>query len=74
MNKLYKYTFIKDLLRCPYAPLEPGYEYWSRQDDARLANLSHEREHIKLIAKTYSNHENRDIRQMAAFIDWFLED
>lgn len=66
--------FIADINRCPYHWREPEYKAWTKHEEARLQDLSDNRVKLKRVAQTYFSHEDRNVRNMAIFIDFFLKD
>lgn len=70
----FDHIFIRDIKRCPYAPHEYGYETWTRADNQRLKELSDLRCQLRKTAQAYLSHKEREVRDMAIFICWLLEE
>ena len=68
-----KHILIRDMRRCPFLPGDSGYDRWTKDDDERLAQLSRTREELRIEAKRYLWSEDKTVRDMAIFIDWFFQ-
>ncbi len=63
-----RYTLIRDLERCPYTPIDSGYDDWIKKDDTRLRKLNEARHNLYIMSMHYLQHEDPVIRGMAIFI------
>jgi hypothetical protein len=66
-----KYLLIRDIESCPYVPKDYQYKEWNKKDIERCQILVEVRKNLHEKLNSYLCHEDRNVRNMALFLDWF---